>query len=219
MQLDMNIYGYNFYNKDHLGNIREIVDKNGQICQKTDYYPYGTPILFDPFTINDTSHPYKYNGKELDMMHGLNTYDYGARQYNSALPLWDRVDPLAEKYYHVSPYAYCANNPVNFVDPDGEKPTIYEAALMAKHIYGNNVHLTGGWHISKTQYASFNNAQSGLKSALYERTKSGVTEYAYVTAGTQDIQDIKEDVTQLFGKGVQYKQSVDNARIINKSYS
>ena len=120
MQLDMNIYGYNFYNKDHLGNIREIVDKNGNIIQKTDYYPYGTPILFDPFTINDTSHPYKYNGKELDMMHGLNTYDYGARQYNSALPLWDRVDPLAEKYYHVSPYAYCANDPVNYVDPDGE---------------------------------------------------------------------------------------------------
>jgi RHS repeat-associated protein len=121
IQLDMNIYGYNFYNKDHLGNIREIVDKNGQICQKTDYYPYGTPILFDPFTINDTSHPYKYNGKELDMMHGLNTYDYGARQYYSALPLWDRVDPLAEKYYSISPYAYCANNPVNFVDPDGKK--------------------------------------------------------------------------------------------------
>ena len=121
MQLDMNVYGYKFYNKDHLGNIREIVDKNGNIIQKTDYYPYGTPILFDPFTINDTSHPYKYNGKELDMMHGLNTYDYGARQYNSALPLWDRVDPLAEKYYHVSPYTYCANDPVNYVDPDGKK--------------------------------------------------------------------------------------------------
>ena len=133
MQLDMNIYGYNFYNKDHLGNIREIVDKNGNIIQKTDYYPYGTPILFDPFTINDTSHPYKYNGKELDMMHGLNTYDYGARQYYSALPLWDRVDPLAEKYYSISPYAYCANNPVNFVDPDGKEKKKYLNAYETKY--------------------------------------------------------------------------------------
>ncbi|WP_294745647.1 RHS repeat-associated core domain-containing protein [uncultured Prevotella sp.] len=141
MQLDMNVYGYKFYNKDHLGNIREIVDKNGQICQKTDYYPYGTPILFDPFTINDTSHPYKYNGKELDMMHGLNTYDYGARQYNSALPLWDRVDPLAEKYYHVSPYAYCANDPVNYVDLDGRDGMI---SIFGNSItIGANIYLYG----------------------------------------------------------------------------
>jgi hypothetical protein len=28
-------------------------------------------------------------------------------------------DPLAEKYYSVSPYAYCSNNPVKYIDPDG----------------------------------------------------------------------------------------------------
>ncbi|GAB6983470.1 RHS repeat domain-containing protein [Prevotella dentasini] len=61
-----------------------------------------------------------YSGKELDPMHGLNTYDYGARQYNPILPRWDRIDPLAEKYYNVSPYTYCANNPVKFIDPNGK---------------------------------------------------------------------------------------------------
>ena len=54
-------------------------------------------------------------------MYGLNTFDYGGRQYNSIVPTWDRIDPLAEKYYNVSPYAYCADNPVNAVDPDGNK--------------------------------------------------------------------------------------------------
>ena len=54
-------------------------------------------------------------------MHGLNTYDYGARQYNPAFPSWDRIDPLAEEYYSVSPYAYCNNNPIRFIDPDGRK--------------------------------------------------------------------------------------------------
>lgn len=53
------------------------------------------------------------------MMHGLNTYDYGARQYYPLFAQWDRVDPLCEKYYNVSPYAYCHNNPINFVDMDG----------------------------------------------------------------------------------------------------
>ncbi|WP_306303729.1 RHS repeat-associated core domain-containing protein [Prevotella dentasini] len=65
--------------------------------------------------------PYKSDGKEFDPMHGLNTYDYGARQYNPILPRWDRIDPLAEKYYNVSPYTYCANNPVRFVDLDGKE--------------------------------------------------------------------------------------------------
>ncbi len=55
------------------------------------------------------------------MMSGLNSYDYGTRQYYSVLPVWDRVDPLAEKFYHISPYAYCYDNPINFFDPDGRR--------------------------------------------------------------------------------------------------
>lgn len=64
-------------------------------------------------------HPYKYNGKELDKMHGLNTYDYGARQYNPIVGRWDRVDPLAEKNPNMTPYHFCHNNPVNRIDLDG----------------------------------------------------------------------------------------------------
>ena len=52
-------------------------------------------------------------------MHGLNTYDYGARQYNPVTARWDRMDPLCEKDYGTSPYVYCHDNPVNMVDPDG----------------------------------------------------------------------------------------------------
>lgn len=66
-----------------------------------------------------TLQPYKYNGKELDRMHGLDWYDYGARMYDAVLTGWTSIDPLAEDYYHVSPYAYCLNNPVNAIDPDG----------------------------------------------------------------------------------------------------
>ena len=112
-------FTFYYYNKDHLGNIREVVNDVGQISQVTNYYPFGSPYCDTQSTINPELQPFKYNGKELDMMHGLNAYDYGARQYYSPLPVWDRVDPLAEKYYNVSPYAYCHNNPVNRIDPDG----------------------------------------------------------------------------------------------------
>ena len=108
-----------FYNQDHLGNNREVVDNLERIIQVTNYYPYGSPFCDSLSSLNASLQPYKYNGKEFDKMHGLNTYDYGARQYIPALPSWDRIDPLAEEYYSVSPYAYCGNNPVNRVDPNG----------------------------------------------------------------------------------------------------
>ena len=67
----------------------------------------------------------KVNGKEFDGMHGLDSYDYGARQYNPITARWDRVDPLAEKYYPHSPYMYCLGNPMNAIDPDGREIWIH----------------------------------------------------------------------------------------------
>lgn len=108
-----------YCNLDHQGNIREVVNATGHVVQATHYYPFGTPISDHHSAINPDYQPFKYNGKELNMMHDLNTYNYGARQYNSILGRWDRMDPMAEKYYNVSPYAYCGNDPVNRFDPDG----------------------------------------------------------------------------------------------------
>ncbi|MDI9604174.1 MAG: RHS repeat-associated core domain-containing protein, partial [Bacteroidota bacterium] len=68
--------------------------------------------------------PYRYNGKELDRQLNLDLYDYGARHYDAALGRWLTVDPLAEKYPNISPYAYCGNNPVNRIDPDGRMPVL-----------------------------------------------------------------------------------------------
>ncbi len=110
-------FAFFYYNKDHLGSIREVVDANGNIRQVTNYYPFGAPYADSP--VNPDHQPYKYNGKELDRMHGLDTYDYGARQHDPILARWDRMDPLAEKNPDVTPYHYCHNNPVNRIDADG----------------------------------------------------------------------------------------------------
>ena len=103
-----------------------MVDANGVVQQVTNYYPFGAPYVDATAVKCDSLQPYKYNGKELDLMHGLNTYDYGARQHDPILARWDRIDPLCEKYYSTSPYAYCVNNPVRFIDPDGKKIEIYK---------------------------------------------------------------------------------------------
>ena len=126
---------FRYFNRDHLGNVREVVSEKGEVKQVNAYYPFGTPI--HALGTNESQQRYKYNGKEFDELHGLNTYDYGARQYAPLLPLWDRVDPLAEKYYGVSPYAYCLGDPVKNVDVDGEKvrvPKRMDRSIITSYI-------------------------------------------------------------------------------------
>lgn len=65
---------------------------------------------------------------------GNESYHYQARRYDPALARFTTMDPLAEKHYNVSPYAYCADNSVNAVDPDG-KETQYFLLLDDKSNY------------------------------------------------------------------------------------
>jgi len=72
-------------------------------------------------------------------MSGLNQYDYGARYYDPAIARFTTMDPMCEKYYSISPYAYCANNPVNRIDPDGRSFLDFVAGII--HAVGSNLAL------------------------------------------------------------------------------
>ena len=123
---------YYYYLKDHQGNNRVVINSSGTVQETNHYYPFGS--LF----VNTSVQPYKYNGKELDTKKGLNWYDYGARHYDATLGRWLVVDPLAEKMSAWSPYAYCFNNPIKYVDEEGEFPW---AALIGPAIdYGLQVY-------------------------------------------------------------------------------
>ena len=111
---------YHYYLKDHQGNNRVVINQSGTVEETNHYYPFG-----GVFASAGNVQPYKYNGKEYDGKKGLNWYDYGARMYDAALGRFMTVDPLAEKYYPMSPYGYCLNNPIKFIDADGRLPRIY----------------------------------------------------------------------------------------------
>jgi len=73
--------------------------------------------------VPEDSNPFKFGNKELDVMGGLNLYDSQARWYDPCIPILPTVDPKCEKYYSWSPYVYCMDNPLKFVDKNGKEPT------------------------------------------------------------------------------------------------
>ena len=147
---------YQTYLTDHQGNVRVVVDENTAVKQVNHYYPYGA--LFAEST-NSNVQPYKYNGKELDRMHGLDWYDHGARHNDAAIGRWHVMDPLCEKYYDVSPYAYCAGDPMNAIDPDGK--SIWTKMLKTTMKIGSRVASNGLRELGKA--ATYAEAVSDIK--------------------------------------------------------
>ena len=133
-----------YYTCDHQGNIRVVMGEDGSLEQVTHYYPFGG--IYGDAGLNAEFQPYKYNGKELDRMHGLDWYDYGARQYDAAgVPMFTTIDPMAEKYYHLSPYAYCANNPVKYIDKEGKIfETVWDVANVMVGVYSFSDNISQG---------------------------------------------------------------------------
>jgi len=108
-----------YFLKDHLGSNRVVINGSGGIAETSSYYPSG--MRFGESAVNGGSvQPYRHTGHEMQEMHGLNWVDNLARfRTVSDGSGFTGVDLLCEKYYSISPYSYCAGNPVNRVDPDG----------------------------------------------------------------------------------------------------
>jgi RHS repeat-associated protein len=132
-------YVYNY--TDHLGNIRlsyTFDDRENElkVLEENHYYPFGlkhsnynvniAKLAKDPDGISvivapteRSDYQYKYNGKEFQDELGLNTYDYGFRQYMPDIGRFGNIDTLAELAYDLTPNRYCFNNPLRFIDPSG----------------------------------------------------------------------------------------------------
>ena len=115
-------YLVDYHVTDHLGSVRAIVT-NGSITEQDDYYPFGTrhPNGLTQLTENR----WRFGGKEEQDAFGIAYSDFGARFLAPGTASWTAIDPMAEKYYSVSPYAYCNNSPVRFVDPEGMRVVIW----------------------------------------------------------------------------------------------
>ena len=138
----------------------------GAVVETNDYYPFGKRIQVtapvsepvegsqyasDPAvapvvqaapatSVVTTSSPnrWHFSGKESQsfLNASIPLLDFGARMYNPAIARWTAADPLSEKYYGISPYAYCLGNPIGHIDDDGQMPQVVVGALIGAAVGG-----------------------------------------------------------------------------------
>ena len=117
--------------------MRVVKDGGGNVLQRFDYYPFGSESRVWTAGTNPPQSVlrYRFGGKEIAGQRvsasalagapaaaaGSPYLDFGARLYDPRTAAWLSQDPLSEKYYSISPYAYCAGNPISFIDPNGKR--------------------------------------------------------------------------------------------------
>ena len=170
-----------WYHTDHLGSSSWITHTNGQAVQHLHYLPWGEGFVDQRAT--DHAARYTFSAKEKDSESGL--YYYGARYYDPDLGIWLSVDPMASKYPSFSPYAFCGDNPVKFVDLEGEEIVIeWKGSQYRYEKDGTLTHFKGGILNERQQNRFVNKA----KNALDKINKT--------TEGNRMISDLQESDTR-----------------------
>nr|WP_321402501.1 RHS repeat-associated core domain-containing protein [uncultured Desulfobacter sp.] len=126
-----------YYHADALGSVVALSDTSGNLAETYAYSPFGKT--------NGSStlgNPYLFTGRRLDSESGL--YYYRARHYDAQEGRFVQPDPVGIEG-GINLYAYCSNRPLNYIDPDGEVPTLITGAVGA----------VGGAAIGGISYALF----------------------------------------------------------------
>ena len=194
-------FEYVYILADHLGNTRiKFTDLNksgsieagNEILEESNYYPFGLKHRgYNNITLPLAStYKYKYNGKELQVEHELDWYDYGMRFYDPALGRWNVADPVAEWAYDWTPYRYAFNDPINYFDPNG----LFETRKEARK-YREENNLKGRVRKGADGVYSIDNRKAGT--SIWNDSEYGMVTGAFVVADRVEgkVSNLPSDIT------------------------
>ncbi|MBO4264381.1 MAG: RHS repeat-associated core domain-containing protein [Bacteroidales bacterium] len=141
------------YVRDHLGSVRAAVGQAGALFVLADYdawggqsVPYGGQDVLSALPAGTTFREGFTGQEDQNPDFGFNATDHGARFYPSALRRWHTPDSKSWEQPGLSPYAYCNNDPVNFIDPEGTEIYVadaYQQQFMddLKKVFGDKIKM------------------------------------------------------------------------------
>lgn len=226
-------YEYNL--TDHLGNVRlSFTDRDGngiveatddpetnEILSETHYYPFGMNMEGPWMQNAGRENPYLYNGKELNAVaerrsrqtcgkeFGLDWLSYGAREYDPSIGRFMTIDRFAEKYTSMTPYQYGANNPIKFIDVNGDSIFIPNEADRAKILEFINTTARGVFNIDDKGFL-YNSTPKGnevyseyYKDKLIDGIKSDKTITIIIAeSDPENTSKFKRKIDNMYGGGM-----------------
>lgn len=161
-----------------LESIAAVAGEDGSAVQRVWYFASGLPVTENAAAsaVNSRFHI----GKEFTGFDGLWWYDNEARQYDSLTMRFTTLDPLAANYPSLSPYAYCANNPVNYIDPDGRD---WYKNASGSILWKNQTGEIDGYKNIGTEYE-----ETGFDGAVYKYVQDKLESITYVALDDSDFE-------------------------------
>ena len=179
-----------WYHPDHLGSSSWITHADGSAVQHLHYMPWGEDFVNQRTT--DYAARFTFSAKEKDSETGFSYF--GSRYYSSDLSIWLSVDPMSDKYPSLSPYVYCANNPVKLVDPNGEQWETDDDKNKAQSL------ILKAQNQVSTNYKSINRILN--KETLSNRDKETLSELIhqneYLSEGIANLTDMGNSTEETF---------------------
>jgi RHS repeat-associated protein len=189
-------------------NIDNLIDEYWpDVIASNDYYPFGVKMKERSFSSENTR--YQFNGKQFD--EETETTDFGARNQDGDLGIWNALDPLAKEYPGTSPYAFATNNPVYFVDKNGESPWswIQRTAQKFMNLFkGNGFKMDSEVKQIKDEMAIKNEHTYLIKLELYRAQSFAMNGIEYTPKSELDL--YVQARHNVLGEGASYGGTIKN---------